>query len=77
MALGLLPVMVNNLQSELQALSVGFLLGKKAKGKAMKRSVKESAKVKTPNPRMEMPYTYLMAWLVMHCPSLMTAVNYC
>ena len=30
--------------------------------------------VKTPNPRIELPYTYLMAWYVMHCPPLMTAV---
>ena len=27
----------------------------------------------TPNPRVELPYTYLMAWFVMHCPSLMSA----
>jgi len=31
-------------------------------------------KVKTPNPRIELPYMYLMAWYVIHCPSLMTAV---
>ena len=31
--------------------------------------------MKTPNPRVELPYTYLMAWYVMHCPSLMTAVS--
>ena len=31
--------------------------------------------VKTPNPRVELPYMYLMAWYVMHCPSLMTAVS--
>jgi len=30
--------------------------------------------VKTPNPRVVLPYTYLMAWYVMNCPSLMTAV---
>ena len=30
--------------------------------------------VKTPNPRIELPYTYLMTWYIMHCPSLMTAV---
>ena len=32
-------------------------------------------RVKTPNPRIELPYTYLMAWYVMHCPSLMTPVS--
>ena len=31
--------------------------------------------VKTSSPRVELPYTYLMAWYVMHCPSLMTAVS--
>lgn len=27
----------------------------------------------TPNPRVELPYTYLMTWFVMYCPSLMTS----
>ena len=31
--------------------------------------------VKTPNFRVELPYTYLMAWYAMHCPSLMAAVS--
>jgi len=31
--------------------------------------------VRTPNPRVELPYTYLMAWYVMHCLSLMTTVS--
>jgi len=31
--------------------------------------------VKVPNPRVELPYTYLVAWYVMHCPSLMTVVH--
>ena len=30
--------------------------------------------VKTPNPRIELPYTYLMAWYVMHFPLLMMMV---
>ena len=25
-------------------------------------------KMKTPNPRVELPYTYFMAWYVMHLP---------
>lgn len=68
--------MVSNLRSRLQALSNDFLLEDKAKGKMVKGSQKESAKVKTESPNGE-PYTYLMALLVMHCPSLMTAANYC
>ena len=31
--------------------------------------------VKTPNLRVKLPYTYPMAWYVMHCPSLMTIVS--
>ena len=30
--------------------------------------------VKVPNPRVELPFTYLMAWYFMHCLSLMTTV---
>ena len=28
----------------------------------------------TPKPRVELPYTYLVAWHIMHCPTLMSAV---
>jgi hypothetical protein len=28
-----------------------------------------------PKPRVELPYTYLVAWYVMHCPTLMSAVQ--
>ena len=31
--------------------------------------------VKTPSSRVELPYTYLMAWYMMHCPSLMTVIS--
>ena len=33
------------------------------------------SEVKTPNSRIKLPYTYLMAWYVMHCPLLMTAAS--
>ena len=32
-------------------------------------------KLKVPNPRVELPYTYLVAWYVMHCQSLMLTVQ--
>ena len=32
-------------------------------------------KVRTLNPRIELPYTYLMARYVMHCAALMIAVS--
>jgi len=31
--------------------------------------------LKVPNLRVELPYTYLVAWYVMHCSSLMKAVQ--
>lgn len=74
---GLLPAMVNNFQSGLRAVSKGFIPEDKTKGKTAKGSTKESTEVKTPNPRMEMPFTYMMVWLVIDCPSLMTTANYC
>jgi len=33
------------------------------------------AQLKIPNPRVELPYIYLMAWYVMHCSSLITAIS--
>lgn len=68
----LFPAIVSNLQSGLRALSNSFLLKDKLKGKA----TKGTTKVKMLNPRVEMPYSYLMAWLMMHYPSLMTATSY-
>jgi len=35
----------------------------------------DDPEVKVHNPRVELPYTYLVAWYVMHCPSLMTVVH--
>jgi len=32
-------------------------------------------KLMTPNPCVDLPYIYLMAWYIMHCPSLMSAVH--
>lgn len=65
--------MVSNLQSGLWVLSIGFFPEDKAKEKATKGSMK----VKMLNPQVEMPYIYLMVWLVMYCPSLMTVANHC
>jgi len=31
--------------------------------------------LKVPNSKVELPYTYFVAWYVMHCPSLMMAVH--
>ena len=32
------------------------------------------SELKVPNSKVELPYTYLMAWYVMDCPSLITIV---
>jgi len=72
----LLPAMVAGIQSGLRAL-VKSLCQVEAIVDSEGRPVvdsEERPRVKTPNPRIELPYTYLMAWYVMHCPSLMTVV---
>jgi len=66
-SIALLPVMVARIQSGLRALAKSFC-----------HPVTDSnghPLVKTPSPRVELPYTYLMAWYIMHCPSLMTAIS--
>lgn len=42
----------------------------------MIKVAKGKGKSKIPNMHIVMPYTYLMAWLVMHSPSLMSTSNY-
>ena len=72
----LLPAMVAGIQSGLRAL-VKSLCQVVAIIDSEGRPVVNSEgrpRVKTPKPWIELPYAYLMAWYVMHCPSLMTAV---
>ena len=72
----LLPAMVAGIQSGLRAL-VKSLCQVEATVDSKGRPEVDSEgrpKVKIPNTRIELPYTYLMAWNVMHCPSLTTAV---
>ena len=75
-SIALLPAMVAGIQSRLRALvksmcKVEAIVDSKGRPKV---DSKGRTRVKTPNPRIELPYTYLLAWYVMHCPSLMTAV---
>ena len=68
--------MVARIQSELRAL-VKSLCQVEAIVDSEGRPVVDSEgspRVKTPNLRIELPYMYLMAWYIMHYPSLMTAV---
>ena len=73
--IALLPAMVARIQSGLCALAKNFRQVENivdAEGNPVTDSNGRPL-VKTPNPRVKLPYTYLMAWYVMHCPSLMTA----
>lgn len=59
------------LQNDHQELVTEFCPGgkKEEKSKGTKFEVEEP----TPNPRVELLYTYLMAWFIMYFPSLMTS----
>jgi len=76
-SISLLPAMVAGIQSRLRALTKR-LCKVEAIVDSQGRPVVDSEgkpEVRTPNPRVELPYTYMMAWYVMHCPSLMTVVS--
>lgn len=60
----LLPAMVCGIQHELRALRDAFCLDYQHKSKIASPSEGR-------NPRIELPYTYLIAWFAMHCPVLL------
>jgi len=67
-SLGLLPAMVCCIQRGLRALTEAFCrppTTKRGKGTVLPRD--------GPNPRIGLPYTYLMAWFTLHCPSIIQA----
>jgi len=76
LSLGLLPAMIGYLQSRLRALCQSFcnVVVEDREGDVVVGPDGEP-KVKTPNPCVKLPYTYFMAWYVMHCPFLMSAVQ--
>jgi len=66
--------MVGCIQSRLRALAKTFYRVKAlvdAKGNVL-TDQHGNPEVKVPNPRIKLPYTYLVAWYAMYCPSLMT-----
>ena len=63
--LGLLPAIVCGIQRGLHALTEAFCrlpATRRGKGQILPRD--------GPNLRVEMPYTYLMAWFALHCPAI-------
>jgi len=76
-SLNLLPTMVGYLQSGLRVLCQSFcyiVVEEEKEGNVIVGADGEP-KMKTPNPRVELPYMYLMAWYIMHCPSLIRVVQ--
>jgi len=66
--LGLLPAMVCCIQRGLRALTEAF-----CRPPATKRGKGATSPCDGPNSRIGLPYTYLMAWFALHCPSLIGA----
>ena len=67
-SLGLLLTMVCCIQRGLRVLTEAFCrppMMKRGKGTILPRE--------GPNPRIGLPYTYLMAWFALHCPAIIQA----
>jgi len=76
-SIALLLAMVAGIQIGLRALAKSFCQVEaieNAEGHPVTKSNGHPL-VKTPSPRVKLPYTYLIAWYVMHCPSLMMTVS--
>ena len=76
-SIALLSAMAAGIQSGLWALAQNLCRVEKVVDSHGEPDVDSEGRprVRTPNPWIELPYTYLMAWYVMHCPSLMTPVS--
>jgi len=75
-SIALLPAMVARIQSRMRALATSFCRVEAIVDAEGNPVIDSNGRplVKTPNPRVELPYMYLMTWYVMHYASLMTAV---
>ena len=69
-SIALLPAMVARIQSGLRALTQSLCRVETIVDSHGIPEVDSEGlpRVKTPNPRIELPYMYLMAWYVIHCP---------
>jgi len=77
LALSFLSAMTGCLQSGLRILCQSFcnvVAEENRKGNVVV-SLDGKPRMKTANPRIEFPYTDLLAWYVMHCPSLISAAQ--
>jgi len=75
--LGLLPAMVGCLQSGLRVLCQSFynVVAEEDREDNVVVGSDGEPRMKIPNPRIELPYTYLMALYIMHYSSLMSALQ--
>ena len=75
--LGFLPTMVGCLQSRLRILCRSFynIVAEEDSDGNVVVGLDGEPRMKIPNPHVELPYTYLMTLYVMHCLSLMSAVQ--
>ena len=71
------PAIVGCVQSGLQVLTKSFCEVEAFEDEEGNMLVDQNGepKMKVPNSRVELPYTYWTAWYVMHCPSLVTAMQ--
>jgi len=76
-SLGLLSAKVGCLQSGLRVLCRSFcnVVTEEDKEGNMIIGPDGEPKMKTHNPHVELPYTYIMAGYIMHCPYLMSIVQ--
>lgn len=75
--LGLLPAIVSCVQSGLHVLSSQFCNVTETlndEGEVV-RNKNGKPRRYIPKPRVELPYTYLMAWYAMNCPALMSSIQ--
>ena len=70
-SLGMLSAIIGCHQSRLRVLCRSFcnVVVEEDKEGNVIVGLDGEPKMKTLNPRAELPYTYFMAWSIMHCPS--------